>query len=366
MQEHDWLAERFEENRPHLRAVAYRMLGSVSEADDAVQETWLRLSRAGAGGVENLGGWLTTIVARVSLNMLRSRTLRREEPMDTPVTGQPVMEPVTEPAQGTDPEHEAVLADSVGLALLVVLDTLTPAERLAFVLHDMFAVPFEEIAPIVERSPVATRQLASRARRRVQEARVQEEGSGDPAGSGDPDAERQPGEIARRRDVVNAFLAASREGDFDALLTMLDPDIALRADAAAAQMGADSADAAAARMGAGIAMTGARTVAGFFSGRAAAVRPALIDGAPGGVWTLRGEPRVVFAFTITGGTIAAIELIADPEHIARLEVVPLSAGAEARRAVLAPGGTTPPSPHENQRGQLAGSSGIALARTTLA
>jgi RNA polymerase sigma-70 factor (ECF subfamily) len=200
----------------------------------------------------------------------------------------------------------------------------------------------------------------------VQEARVQEEGSGDPAGSGDPDAERQPGEIARRRDVVNAFLAASREGDFDALLTMLDPDIALRADAAAAQMGADSADAAAARMGAGIAMTGARTVAGFFSGRAAAVRPALIDGAPGGVWTLRGEPRVVFAFTITGGTIAAIELIADPEHIARLEVVPLSAGAEARRAVLAPGGTTPPSPHENQRGQLAGSSGIALARTTLA
>jgi RNA polymerase sigma factor (sigma-70 family) len=348
MHEHDWLAERFEENRPHLRAVAYRMLGSVSEADDAVQETWLRLSRAGTGGVENLGGWLTTIVARVSLNMLRSRTLRREEPMDAPVTGQPVMEPVTEPAHGTDPEHEAVLADSVGLALLVVLDTLTPAERLAFVLHDMFAVPFEEIAPIVERSPVATRQLASRARRRVQEARVQE---AEPDASGDPDAERQPGEIARRRDVVNAFLAASREGDFDALLTMLDPDIVLRADAAAARMGADSADAAAARMGAGTAMTGARTVAGFFSGRAAAVRPALIDGAPGGVWTLRGEPRVVFAFTFTGSTIAAIELIADPEHIARLEVVPLSAGARARRV---------------QRGQLAGSSGIALARTTLA
>src|SRR6266567_9196796 len=173
MNEHDWLAERFEENRPHLRAVAYRMLGSASEADDAVQEAWLRLSRAGASGVENLGGWLTTIVARVSLNMLRSRTLRREEPMDAPVTGQPV----AEPANGTDPEHEAVLADSVGLALLVVLDTLTPA----FVLHDMFAVPFEEIAPIVERSPVATRQLASRARRRVQEAR-----------SDDQDAERQP------------------------------------------------------------------------------------------------------------------------------------------------------------------------------
>src|SRR5436190_12596690 len=300
MSEHDWLAERFEENRPHLRAVAYRMLGSSTEADDAVQEAWLRLSRAGAGGVENLGGWLTTIVARVSMNMLRSRTLRREEPLDPPATGQPV----TQPANGTDPEHEAVLADSVGLALLVVLDTLTPAERLAFVLHDMFAVPFEEIAPIVERSPVATRQLASRARRRVQEA-----------GSGDP-----PGEISRRREVVAAFLAASREGDFDALLTMLDPDIVLRADAAAAQMGADSADAAAARMGAASTVTGARAVAGFFSGRASAVRPALIDGAPGAVWTLRGEPQVVFAFTITGGTIAAIELIADPEHIARLEV----------------------------------------------
>ena len=322
MNEHDWLAERFEENRPHLRAVAYRMLGSASEADDAVQETWLRLSRSGTGGVENLGGWLTTIVARVSLNMLRTRTLRREEPMDPPVTGQPA----ADPANGTDPEHEAVLADSVGLALLVVLDTLTPAERLAFVLHDMFAVPFEEIAPIVERSPVATRQLASRARRRVHEARPQEEGPGD------PDAERQPGEISRRREVVNAFLAASRLGDFDALLTTLDPDIVLRADTAAAQMGMDSADAAAARMGADGAVTGARAVAGFFSGRAAAVRPALVDGTPGAVWTLRGEPRVVFAFTIAGGAITAIELIADPEHIARLDVVPLSAGAEARRA----------------------------------
>ena len=218
MSEHDWLAERFEENRPHLRAVAYRMLGSSAEADDAVQETWLRLSRADVGGVENLGGWLTTIVARVSLNMLRSRTLRREEPIDAPATGQPVMPP----PNGTDPEHEAVLADSVGLALLVVLDALTPAERLAFVLHDMFAVPFEEIAPVVERSPAATRQLASRARRRVREAQV------------------QPGEISRRREVVAAFLAASREGDFDALLTMLDPDIVLRADSAAAQMGADA------------------------------------------------------------------------------------------------------------------------------
>ena len=332
MDEHDWLAERFEENRPHLRTVAYRVLGSVSEADDAVQETWLRLSRSGTGGVENLGGWLTTIVARVSLNMLRSRTSRREEPMDPPVTGPPV----TEPANGTDPEHEAVLADSVGLALLVVLDTLPPAERLAFVLHDMFAVPFEEIAPIVERSPAAARQLASRARRRVQEARVQEarvqEARVHEDGSGDPDTERQPGEMSRRREVVAAFLAASREGEFDALLTMLDPDIVLRADAVAAQMGMDSADAGAARMGAAGEMTGARAVAGFFSGRAAALRPALIDGAPGAIWTLRGETRVVFAFTITGGTITAIELIADPEYIARLEVVPLSAGAEARRA----------------------------------
>ena len=316
MSEHDWLAERFEENRPHLRAVAYRMLGSSAEADDAVQETWLRLSRAGVGGVENLGGWLTTIVARVSLNMLRSRTLRREEPMDPPATGQPV----APPPNGTDPEHEAVLADSVGLALLVVLDTLTPAERLAFVLHDMFAVPFEEIAPIVERSPVATRQLASRARRRVQEA-----------GPGDP-----PGEISRRREVVAAFLAASREGDFDALLTMLDPDIVLRADTAAAQMGADAE------------AIGPRAVAGIFSGRAKALRPALIDGAPGAVWTYRGETRVVFAFTFTGGTITAIEQIADPERIARFEVIPLKAGLKT------------------QRGQLAGSSGIALARTTLA
>jgi RNA polymerase sigma factor (sigma-70 family) len=276
MDERDWLAERFEENRPHLRTVAHRVLGSVSEADDAVQETWLRLSRSGAGGVENLSGWLTTIVARVSLNMLRSRATRREEPLDPPVSGQPV----TGAANGTDPEHEAVLADSVGLALLVVLDTLTPAERLAFVLHDMFAVPFEEIAPIVERSPAASRQLA----------------------------------------VVAAFLAASREGDFDALLAMLDPDIELRADAAAAQMGADSE------------VTGARAVAGTFSGRAGALRPALIDGAPGAVWTHRGETRVVFAFTISGDTIAAIEQIADPERIARLEVVPLKAGLRTRRA----------------------------------
>ena len=310
MNERDWLAGRFEESRPHLRAVAYRMLGSAAEADDAVQETWLRLSRSGTDGVENLGGWMTTIVARVSLNMLRARASRREEPMDAPAADPREAGPAAAgPPAGTDPEHEALLADSVGLALLVVLDTLTPAERLAFVLHDMFAVPFEEIAPIVDRSPVATRQLASRARRRVQEAR-----------SGDQDAEGQPGEISRRRQVVAAFLAASREGEFDALLEMLDPGIVLRADAAAVQMGVDSE------------VAGARAVAGVFSGRAKALRPALIDGAPGLVWTHRGETRVVFAFTFAGDMITAIEQIADPERIARLEVVPLSTRPRARRA----------------------------------
>jgi len=230
----------------------------------------------------------------VSLNMLRSRTSRREEPMDTPPAGQSAIGPVN----GTDPEHEVVLADSVGLALLVVLDTLTPAERLAFVLHDMFAVPFEEIAPIVQRSPAATRQLASRARRRVQQT-----------GPNGPDAERQPEEVSRQREVVAAFLAASREGDFEALLAMLDPDIVLRADAAAARMGADSE------------VIGARAVAGTFSGRATAARPALIDGTAGAVWAQGGKTRVVFAFTITGGKVVAIEMIADPERIGRLEVV---------------------------------------------
>jgi RNA polymerase sigma-70 factor, ECF subfamily len=295
MDERDWLAERFEANRPHLRAVAYRVLGSASEADDAVQETWLRVSRAGAGEVENLGGWLTTIVARVALNMLRSRVLRREDPMDEPVTGQ-VNRGQEGQVAGTDREQEAMLADSAGLALLVVLDTLTPAERLTFVLHDMFAVPFEEIAPIVERSPAAARQLASRARRRVQQA--------------GPDAERQPDEAARQREVVAAFLAASREGDFEALLAMLDRDIVLCADDAAGRIGADRE------------VAGARAVAGTFSGRAEAARPALVNGAAGAVWMHRGKPRVVFSFTITAGKVAAIELIADPERTAELEVIP--------------------------------------------
>src|SRR5690348_7878313 len=208
MDEDEWLAERFEEHRSRLRAVAYRMLGSLSEADDAVQDAWLRVSRAGADDVENLGAWLTTIVARVALNMLRSRNVRGEQSLDVRLP-----DPIIDPADGTDPEHEALLADSVGLALLVVLETLSPAERLAFVLHDSFGVPFDEIAAIVDRSPEATRQLASRARRRVQGERT----------TPDPDLERQ-------RRVVDAFLAAAREGDFEALIAVLDPDVVVRAD----------------------------------------------------------------------------------------------------------------------------------------
>src|SRR5437763_1536170 len=208
MDDKEFLAGQFEEHRAHLRAVSYRMLGSLSEADDAVQEAWLRLSRSDAEEIENLGGWLTTVVARVSLNMLRSRNTHREEPL-----GVRFPDPIVDPADGTDPEHEALLADSVGLALLVVLEMLSPAERLAFVLHDMFAVPFDEIAPIVDRSPEATRQLASRARRRVQGERP------------DPDPD-----LGRQREVVDAFLAASREGDFEALVALLDPDVVLHAD----------------------------------------------------------------------------------------------------------------------------------------
>src|SRR5919197_5387468 len=216
MHEHDWLAERFEEHRSHLKAVAYRMLGSLGEADDALQEAWLRLSRSDTSGVENLGGWLTTIVSRVCLNMLRSRRLRREEALEVHVP-----DPVVSREDETDPEREALLADSVGLALHVVLETLAPAERVAFVLHDLFGVPFDEVAPIVGRSPTAARQLASRARRRVQGAPTT------------PEAD-----LARKRAVVDAFLAASRGGDFQALLALLDPDVVLRADGAAVQAGA--------------------------------------------------------------------------------------------------------------------------------
>jgi RNA polymerase sigma factor (sigma-70 family) len=281
----DWLAGRFEENRDRLRGVAYRMLGSAAEADDAVQETWLRVSRAGAGEVGNLAGWLTTITARVCLTMLQARRSRREEP-----AGARPPEPAGR-RDGDGPEDQAVLADSVGLALLAVLDTLSPAERVALVLHDMFAVTFEEIAPILDRSPAAARQLASRARRRVQGTA--------------PDA---AADRARQRTVVAAFLAASRRGDFAALLRLLDPDVVLRADRAAVRLGAPGR------------LRGARDVAGTFCGRARAARLALIDGLAGLAWAPGGRPRVVFTFTISGGTIAAIDMTADPGRLRRLDV----------------------------------------------
>jgi RNA polymerase sigma factor (sigma-70 family) len=287
MDERDWLARRFEDHRGRLRAVAYRMLGSASEADDAVQEAWLRLSRSDADAVENLGSWLTTVVARVCLNMLEARRSRREEPV-----GGDLPDPVAHRGDDHDPEQQALAAEGVGLALLVVLDTLTPAERLAFVLHDLFAVPFEEIAPIVDRSPAAARQLASRARRRVQ-------------GAPPPDAD-----LARQRAVVDAFLAASRQGDFEALLALLDPDVVLRADPAAV------------RTGAAAEVRGAAAVAGTFSGRAQTARPALVDGAPGAVWAPGGRPRVAFGFTVADGRILAIDLLADPERLARVEPAP--------------------------------------------
>jgi RNA polymerase sigma-70 factor (ECF subfamily) len=286
MDSQEWLAQGFEANRAHLRAVAYRMLGSPSEADDAVQEAWLRLSRADTSGVENLGGWLTTVVARVCLNMLAARSSRREEPL-----GVHLPDPVGGPEDGIDPEQEALLADSVGPALLVVLDTLTPAERLAFVLHDLFAVPFDEIAAILGRSPAAARQLASRARRRVQ------------GSSPDPAAD-----LRRQRAVVDAFLAAAPGGDFEALLALLDPDVVLRADPAAVQAGA------------GAEVRGAREVAGTFSGRARFARPALVDGAAGAVWAPGGQPRVVFGFTIADGRIVGIELLSDPERLRQLDL----------------------------------------------
>ncbi|MFQ6326190.1 sigma-70 family RNA polymerase sigma factor [Nocardia sp. CWNU-33] len=273
-----FLAERFEEHRTHLLAVAYRMLGSGSEADDALQEAWLRLSRSDADEIDNLGGWLTTVVARVCLNMLQSRKTRREDPLDD-----------LEPLPSADgPEQQAVLGDSIGLALLVVLDTLAPSERLSFVLHDMFAVPFDEIAPIVGKSPAAARQLASRARRRVQGARAT------------VDRDRQ-------REVVDAFLAASRSGEFERLLTLLDPDVVLRVDAAAIATGAVGA-------------LGAGAVAETFSGRAKAARLALIDGRAGAVWAVGGTPRVVFDFTVSDGRIVAIDLLADAETLGLMEL----------------------------------------------
>jgi RNA polymerase sigma factor (sigma-70 family) len=293
MDEQDWLAQRFEEHRSHLRAVAYRMLGSISEADDAVQEAWLRLSRSETSGVENLGGWLTTVVGRVCLDMLRSRTSRRVVPLGEPL-GTRVPEPLVSRADGIDPEHEALLADSVGLALLVVLETLTPAERLAFVLHDMFSVPFEEIAPVVGRSPTAARQLASRARRRVQgEAHV-------------PDAD-----LATQREVVDAFLAASRDGDFDTLLAVLDPDVVLRIDGGAVRAGLS-------REVRGAAGVAEQTLT--FSRLSPFVRPALVNGVAGVVVAPRGRPFSVMGFTVRGGKIVEIDILADPERLGQLDL----------------------------------------------
>ena len=288
MDDNEWLADRFEEHRPHLRAVAYRMLGSLSEADDAVQDTWLRLSRAGTDEVENLGGWLTTIVARVCLNMLRSRGTRREESL-----GVRLPDPVISPEGTLQPEEEALLADSVGLALLVVLDTLSPAERLAFVLHDMFDLPFTEIAPMVGRTPAAARQLASRARRRVK-------GTGIP--EPDPD-------LARQRDVVDAFFAAARGGDFDALVAVLDPDVVLRSDFGERR-------AAAPRVTRGAAAVARQAVIGALPN--AQLHPALVNGAAGVVVTVGGRPFAVLGFTVTEGRIVEIDAIADPDRVRRI------------------------------------------------
>ena len=290
--ERTWLGERFEEERVRLRGVAYRMLGSFSEAEDAVQEAWLRLSRAEAGSIENLSAWLTTVVSRVCLNMLRTRRTRREEPFDVHIP-----DPMVAPDLGGDPEQEALLADSVGLALLVVLDTLTPAERLAFVLHDMFGVPFEEIAVVVDRTPTAARQLASRARRRVQSATV-------------PDTD-----LRRQREVVDAFLAASRAGDFEALLAVLDPGVVVRADGGEAMAQFSTV------------LRGARAVAGqaFAAARMGlTTRPALVNGAAGLVsWDTLGRPFSVMAFTVEAGRIVELDVLLDPERLHRLDLAAL-------------------------------------------
>ena len=292
MDDNDWLNRQFDANRPHLRSVAYKMLGSLSEADDAVQETWIRLSRTDTAEIENLGGWLTTVTARVCLNMLRSRESRREESLSVHVP-----DPIVSNERGLDPEDQALLADSVGLALLVVLETLTPAERLSFVLHDMFAMPFEDIAPIVDRSPAAARQLASRARRRVQ-------------GSAPvPDTD-----LSRQREVVDAFLAAARSGDFEALLEVLDPDIVLRADSGAAMV-------AASRELRGAAEVAKQALA--FRRFAAGSRVALVNGAIGVVNLQDGKPFAVMGITVAGGKIVELDILADPERLSRLDLAVL-------------------------------------------
>jgi RNA polymerase sigma factor (sigma-70 family) len=284
----EWLAERFEADRARLQGVAYRLLGSAGEADDAVQEAWLRLSRSDASRVENLSGWLTTVVARVCLDMLRSRRSRREEPLASDTESIP---------GAADPEREAMLAESVGLAMVSVLQRLGPAERVAFVLHDVFGVSFDEIAGIVGRSPVAARQLASRGRRRIQGA----------------SAEAGVADLARQRHVVEAFFRASRDGDLAALLAVLDPDVVLRPDEAALQMG---------RRNGWITsnLYGAEAVAARFAGQAQGAQPALIDGMPGGVWAAGGRPVVVFGFAVRDGKVVEIELAADSERLSRLKI----------------------------------------------
>jgi RNA polymerase sigma factor (sigma-70 family) len=297
MDERKFLTDQFEANRTHLKAVAYRMLGSLSEADDAVQESWLRLNRSDTSEVENLRAWLTTVVARVSLDMLRSRKSRHEEPL-----GPRVPEPIVSREDEADPEHEALLADSVGLALLVVLETLSPAERLAFVLHDMFAVPFEEIAPLVDRTPAATRQLASRGRRRVQGAAPVPDSS-----------------VAEQREVVDAFLAAARGGDFEALLAVLDPDVVLRVDRGAIPAAPVPVDA-------GGEFRGALAVieqATRFARLAEFARPAMVNGTAGFVVSPRGRPVAVAGFTVAHGRIVEIDLLADPARLRELDLTVL-------------------------------------------
>jgi RNA polymerase sigma factor (sigma-70 family) len=296
MDGNEWLADRFEEHRTHLRAVAYRMLGSLAEADDALQDTWMRISRADASEIENLGGWLTTITARVCLNMLRSRNIRREQPL-----GVHIPDPVISPEGVLQPDEEALLADSVGLALLVVLDTLSPAERLAFVLHDMFELPFEEIAPMVGRSPAAARQLASRARRRVKGAELP---------PSDPD-------LARQRDVVDAFFLAARGGDFEALVALLDPDVVLRSDFGAGRPAASRVVHGAAAVARQALMAALPT---------AELLPALVNGAAGMVITVRGRPFAVMGFTVVEGKIVEIDAIADPERVRRIAAAVLGDG----------------------------------------
>jgi len=299
MDEEQWLADRFEEHRGHLRAVAYRMLGSLTEADDAVQDTWLRLSRSGGDQVQDMRGWLTTVVARVCLNMLRARNVRREEAL-----GVRVPDPLVSTDEELEPELQALLADSVGLALLVVLDTLSPAERLAFVLHDMFDLPFEDIAGLADRTPAAVRQLASRARRRVK-------------GVGVPDPD-----LARQREVVDAFFAAARRGDFDALVAVLDPRVVLRADTGAALPAAallvHGAEAVARQALAGLAPVISRP--------ALHLHPALVNGAAGVIVTMRGRPVTVVGFTVAGGRIVEIDAIADAERVRRITAAALGDG----------------------------------------